>query len=364
LVICDLQMPEMDGVQVIRHLADLSFPGGLILISAMEPSLISSVGRMAQDFQLRVLGTLSKPVETQTLKQLILKLNEPLAQEAEQPEELPTASELRHALRQKQFEAYFQPKVDILQRSVVGVETLARWNHPDKGLLGPEHFIDPMEDLGLLHELTWQIFAQAFVQCRKWLNAQNPLSVSINVSSSVLSRNAFFDDFLGMVKQYNLPADLIMLEVTESTLMQQLSGSVECLARLRMNNFKLSIDDFGTGYSSMQQLERIPFTELKIDKSFVHNAIHDSQKQAIVESSIELAQKLGLKTVAEGVETDADWSFMKKIGCDQSQGYFSGRPMPAEDFATWETQWRTGVEAAPAERLRATLRVPVPALQP
>lgn len=130
--------------------------------------------------------------------------------------------------------------------------------------------------------------------------------------------------------------------------MQQLSGSVECLARLRMNNFKLSIDDFGSGYSSMQQLERIPFTELKIDKSFVRNVVHDAQKQAIVESSIELAQKLGLKTVAEGVETDADWTLMKRYGCDQSQGYFSGRPMPAEDFAVWETQWRSGAKTLPA----------------
>lgn len=340
IIISDLDMPGMDGMEFIRHLGAAGVPVSVILSSALEPALVSSVETMARAYGITLLGAIEKPVTPQKLEALIRKHTPPKAKLAKTPGAAPfPLEEIRSGLASGQFVPYFQPKVGLADGAVTGVEALARWLHPEKGVVAPYAFIGPIEENGLIDNLTWAMLESAAKICREWTSRGLDATVSVNLSLKSLTDSALAERITSLVQKQDLDPRRMVLEVTESAAMTDLGRALENLTRLRMKGFGLSIDDYGTGYSSMQQLSRIPFTELKIDQSFVLSAVEKESSKVILASSLDMAKKLKLKSVAEGVETRAHWNLLKGLGCDIAQGYFVAKPMDAHTFSEWSLKW-------------------------
>ena len=332
VIICDLNMPEMNGVELIRHLSEENFRGGIILLSGEDERILETAKDLAKARNLNVLGYISKPFNREALEILLLeytpqdlKISAPLLDDISE-------EELRAGMNGDELLIAFQAKTNLATGEVIGVEALARWNHSERGLLPPYTFIPLAERCQLIDELTYSIYRKTLSQIRTWHEKDIILKVSINISVNSFTTDGFVDFLIQTAEEYNIDPDLIIFEITESQVMENALDCLEMLVQLRMKNFGLSIDDFGTGHSNMVQLKKIPFTELKIDQSFVGGACEDSTARTILESSVDLAKKLKIYTVAEGVETEAELALVKEIGCDQIQGYLIAKPMLADDF--------------------------------
>ncbi len=235
---------------------------------------------------------------------------------------------------------HYQPKVDLRTGALTGVEALVRWNHPLQGLVDPDRFIGLAEDCGAIGPLTEWVLRAALEQLARWQQAGLHIQMAVNVSMDSLLAPDFARQVGAWLRQGRLSPQDLVLEVTESRVMALCSAPLETLVRLRVQGFGLSIDNFGTGHSSLEQLRDVPFTELKIDHGFVHGARNNPLMRPMLESSIGTAQRLGLQTVAAGVETEDDWALLREIGCDVAQGCFIGRPMPANGLCAWLADWQ------------------------
>ena len=244
-------------------------------------------------------------------------------------------AEIEAGLRRGEFEPFLQPKISLTTGQVIGVEALARWRHRERGLLLPSVFIKPLEESGRIDDLTWIMLAKATAFWKSLRENAVDGTVSVNLSIASLGDMRVAGRVLGLVRSQGLDPRHVILEVTESAATSDVGRVLESLARLRMNGFGLSIDDYGTGYSSMQQLSRIAFTELKIDRSFVANALRQDAARVILESSIAMAKNLGITSVAEGVDTKESVDLVRQLGCDVAQGYFVAEPMDSSDFMDW-----------------------------
>lgn len=341
LVFCDLQMPEMDGVEFIRHMVSVGYRGGLILVSGEEERILHTAEKLAQAHRLDVLGALHKPVKSGQLKQIMERRKHHDAPRLSLAGKSYGPDELREAIAQGQMVNFYQPQVWLATGKLAGVETLVRWQHPKDGMVFPDQFVSVAEEHGLIDDLTQTVLSAALRQARVWHDANLPLHVAVNVSMDNLTSLEFPDMVVREVKAAGIPLTSLVLEVTESRLMKNPLDVIDILTRLRLKHIGLSIDDFGTGHSSLSQLRDIPFDELKVDRGFVHGANVDASLQAILEASLGMAHQLGMKTVAEGVEDRSDWEFLRKTSCDLGQGYFIAKPMPAEDLLAWMHGWES-----------------------
>lgn len=344
LVCCDLQMPQMDGIEFVRHLGVLGFRGALLLVSGEDSRMLRTTDRLARQQSLRVLGALKKPVLPDDLRSVLHACGRVTSRAAPPILRTYTAAEVRQAIDQHQLVNHYQPKVDLATGQLAGVETLVRWQHPQEGLVGPDRFIGIAEEHGLIDNLTRCVLAGlagALQQARQWQDIGYPISVAVNVSMDNLIDHAFPDFVTGALAQAGVLPSRLTLEVTESRLMHNPTATLDIMARLRLRRIGLSIDDFGTGHSSLAQLRDVPFDELKIDRSFVRGVHARADLQAIVTASLHMARQLELKTVAEGVETLEDWQFLRRCGCDLAQGWFIARPMPPAELVGWLADWET-----------------------
>ena len=345
IIITDIDMPEMDGMEFIRHVGEMGLPVSVVLVSSLEASLVASVGSMAQLYGVKLLGTLRKPLAADQLATLIASFEPPTSvpERVRMAEEAIPFAEIEAGIRNGEFIAYFQPKVELATRRIVGAEALVRWRHPDRGIVAPFAFIKALEESPLIDDLTWIMLAQAASACAKWKVAGLDISVSVNLSPTSLANADFADRVSDVVRKHGLEPRHMILEVTESAAKTEVGRALENLARLRMKGFGLSIDDFGTGYSSMQQLTRVPFSELKIDQSFIRNIASTSSSRVALESSLTIARQLNLTSVAEGLETREDWTLLQKLGCDLGQGYYIAMPVEADDLLQWATKWQNNL---------------------
>ena len=337
VIVCDIKMPVMDGLEFIRHLGNSGYDGSVIIVSGLEHSLMTSAQAMTKAYGVDLLGAISKPVTVAGLQNLLSRRGgtgpRREAEAAAPPSFL--LDEILEGLQQNQFEPFFQPKVDIATRKVIGAEALARWRHPQQGVVAPSAFIKTLEDAGKIDELLWVMLRKGAAVCRTLQTSGSDSSVSVNVSLTSLNNVEFSNRVIQVVRGQNVSTDKMCLEITEMAATTNLGLALENLTRLRMLGFGVSIRDFGTGYSSIQHLTRIPFTELKIDRSLVTNSSREESAKVILRSSLHTARELSVKAVAEGVETQQDWDLLQELGCDQAQGYFIETPMDATAYVTW-----------------------------
>jgi EAL domain-containing protein (putative c-di-GMP-specific phosphodiesterase class I) len=337
LMILDLNMPEMDGIEVMRQMVKEGNVLPLILVSAYDTGVLHSAEQLAKAHSLDIISTIAKPFTFNVFKDIIQKNTSVERRQVPRLELSFTASELEEAIHKNQLLLYYQPQIDIKSGVLVGLEALVRWQHPIYGLIYPGSFISLAENNGLIGELTTKVIELAFEQAAYWKSQKLYLQISVNISAENITSFSLPDQLSEMFMKYDLDPSMITLEVTESALMGQLVTSLDILTRLRMKDIKLSIDDFGTGYSSLSQLYRIPFTELKVDQSFVSNFIQDDEARGIVKTCIILGHELKMKVVAEGVEDKDTLLLLKEMGCDLAQGYHIAKPMPAEEVISWNT---------------------------
>jgi EAL domain-containing protein (putative c-di-GMP-specific phosphodiesterase class I) len=335
IVVSDLDMPGMDGMEFIRHLVGECRDASLIIVSSMERTLIASVEGMARAYGANLLGAVEKPATARKLA-LVIGLHAGRSRtEAAAPLHVFPADEVIAGIRRGEIEAFFQPKVEMETRNLRGAEALSRWRHPRHGLVHPKAFIPSLEAAGLMDELSEAVVASAARGCRAWTEEGFDASVSVNLSLTSLADLTLADRMTAIVESCGLDPRRMIFEITESAAAGDVGKALENLSRLRMKGFGLSIDDYGTGYSSMERLARVPFTELKIDRAFVKHAAMPSSNRAALESSLEMAQKLRIPAVAEGVETHEEWQMLHSLGCPLAQGYYVAPAMALADFIAW-----------------------------
>ncbi len=252
-----------------------------------------------------------------------------------EPMRLSLVSELRRAIDEGELELHYQPKVELRNGQVVGVEALVRWRHPERGLVPPDDFIPLAQSTGLIKPLTLSVIDEALRQCQAWCAEGHALPIAVNVSPRSLIDLDFPDDVIGLLAKWDVAPFMLELELTESAMVADPIGAAAVLQRLSDIGMRLAVDDFGTGYSSLAYLTRLPIDEIKIDRSFVKSMSHSPNDAVIVRSTIDLGRNLGLEVVAEGVEDLETWMALAELGCDVAQGYYMSRPMPAVELTGW-----------------------------
>jgi len=338
LILCDLKMPGFDGVQLIRSMALIGIHTAVILISIESERVLETSALLAEERGLRVLGVVAKPVNAAKLLPLIKNLDE-VAPRSRGEHALPP-DQLRGALPEGALHLVYQPKIEMATGRLAGVEALARWRHPDIGPLQPNEFIQLCEEVPALG--AWLLdytLEDALGFAARWAEDGHPVDVAINVHAGAFDDLELPDRIEGLAKAHGVPTSRLTLEITERSVAQDAVRMLDVATRLRIKGFGLAIDDFGTGQSGLAQLHRLPFSQIKIDRQFVHGSAESGSKRSVVEASVALARNLQLTSIAEGVQRRAEWDLLQELGCEQMQGYFTARPMTEEGLQAWVAQW-------------------------
>lgn len=338
LIFLDLLMPETDGIEVLRFLSERPHKPAIVLMSGIGKRVMETADRLAESLGLTVVAQLQKPFRLTEVED-ILRRQSPAPKAAvigsntllELPED-----EIKRAVAHNEFALHYQPQLEMTRNRVVGAEALVRWQHPERGLLFPGNFIPEIERLGLNDALGWIVAERTAADYQTICAAAgHEISISINVAVDSLRDLTFPDRLVGLLQQFGMPPERLVIEITESGLINELCSALDVLTRLRMKGVHLSVDDFGTGYSMMQQLRLVPANEIKIDRSFLQGIHGTGSDRVMVLKTIEIAHELDMYVVAEGVETSEQLAFLREHGCDVAQGYLFSRPLPLDKLQEW-----------------------------
>lgn len=338
LLLVDLEMPVMNGIQLLQCMSEEQIRAEVMIVSSHDEALIVTVEGMLAAAGMPLLGSLRKPIAGQDLHRLLSRSGGKLFPAGKRAPStcMPSELELAAAIESGCIRPYYQPKVQLSNGQVTGYEVLARWVRPDETLIFPGDFIPLATESGQLGALTFSLVDQVLDDLSRL--ADDTISMALNVDISLLANRHFADDLIHRVSAAGRQPSQMVLEVTESALMHDPLVTLGSVGRLRLAGFGLSIDDYGTGFSTLRQLSRLPFTELKIDRAFISEAHRNQRARAILYSAIEMGHKLGLPCVAEGVEHKDDLMLLEKLGCHSGQGYLFARPMPGEQLDVWHLQ--------------------------
>lgn len=358
VIALDLLMPEMDGVEVIAELSRLRCTADLIITSGVEDKVLKAASQSAAERGLNIIGLLPKPFSPSTLRSMLKNSVEKRragdeAHAPTKPSPQPTVADLRRAIEVGEISLVYQPKIFCKTSTLAGFEALARWSFEDRPV-SPDYFIPMAEENGLIDELTMLLFEQALHWLADLTNYQHePLRaglgrthLSFNISALTLSNESLFSWVVALCDELQIDHQRLVFELTESSAMKDAVTGMDILTRLRMQGFNLSIDDFGTGFSSMIQLVKLPFSEIKIDKSFVINSSSSVESRSVARSIADLGQSLGLLTTAEGVEDQDTLDYLQALGCDLAQGYYISKPLNGCDVLAWYMDREQDREAA------------------
>jgi len=344
VAIIDLALGGMDGLELLRAIAAQGSAVRAIVVGAQPADVLFTVETLAQAYGIDLLGAIAKPVTSTKLRALLENYQPPARARAGETRPSPqlnfSFAEVGVGLQKRQFEPFFQPKIELATGQVKGLETFARWRHPEHGVLGPGAFIDALAQNNRIDFLDWTMLELSVERCRQYHSQGIPISISLNLAPETLAHPNFIRQVQSTMKRHGVLPDYLTFEMTESSMLNFDADFIERLVRLRMMGFGLAIDDYGTGHSNLQLLARIPFSELKIDRSFVDGASKKRPLGTVLKSCLGLAHSLDRMSVAVGVETRQDWDFLQSLGCTYAQGYHIANPMAAEDFPGWLEDWR------------------------
>jgi EAL domain-containing protein (putative c-di-GMP-specific phosphodiesterase class I)/CheY-like chemotaxis protein len=340
IALLDLALPGVDALELIRRLAEMGSPAGVIVAGAQKADVLFSIETMAQAYGANLLGAIAKPAGEQRIKALIDNYAPPEQRARSHAATQFAFAEVGRGLQAREFDPFFQPKIELETGQVKGLEMFARWRHPQHGILGPASFMPALEQNNRIDFLDWSMIEKTVAACRTLHDQGIPISFSLNVDQATLAHPQFIAQINACLQRHRILADYITFEMTESSVLSAEPHFLERLLRLRMQGFGLAIDDYGTGRSNLQLLAAVPFTELKIDRSFVDGASKKRAISTVLKSCLGLARSLERKSVAVGVETKQDWDFLQGLGCTYAQGYYIAKPMPVEEFPGWLNDWR------------------------
>ncbi len=355
LIVTDLSMPDEDGIQLLRRLNSTEFRGDVVIVSGRDTSIIETAISLAKGHHLQVLGCICKPLTKRKLDEVFL---------ASKPSSAPFCAPdmLEAALMRRLFDEdaivpYFQPKVAVRTGKIVGAEALVRADHDELGHLGAFPLIEAARGHKMMDELTDIMTRKALNQLSVWHKRGLTLDLAVNIDPNQLCELDLPDRLGSLVRELDLRPSQVIVEVTEESLYSNILQVMDVVARLRMKGFRTSSDDFGTGRSNIDTLKALPFTELKIDKSFVFDALTQNFADAAIQTTVKLAKVSGLDLVAEGVETQEQLQYLTDLKVNVVQGYLFARPMPVAEFDSW---YEDSDGYAPAhlfqkERVRVTL---------
>ena len=333
LILLDLQMPGMDGIEALRYLARQNVNAGVLLASGMDQRVLSSARQLGESLGLRMLGTLQKPAMLEDIEALLSKHLD--------ADERISLDDLRRAIDEHELVVHYQPKLQRAARDwqVTGAEALVRWRHPRFGLLYPGDFLPLAEQSGMILGVTDFVLTDAIRQIGHWRQSGLHLTAAVNLSPRLVQDLEFPDRLGRVLKEFDVTADQLTLEVTEAASLHDPELVMDIFTRLRVKGVGLSLDDFGTGMSSLTQLYKMPFSEVKVDGSLISEVIDAKPAATVVRSIIDLAHNLSLSVCAEGVETSPQFEFLEQLGCDALQGEFIAQAMPAGEIESFIDVW-------------------------
>lgn len=339
VIVLDLVLPRVDGIELLRFLAKEECRAHILLMSGLDQKVLHTASHLGLTHGLKMMDALQKPILVAELERVLRK-----ARGEDQPI---TERALSEAISNGELVLHYQPKVTLSSArpwTIDSVEALVRWERLEHGLVPPVEFIPLAETTGLINLLTDYVLHAAFKQITQWRSKGSSVTVAVNLAPQLLSDLDLPDRLSDLLKRYGVDGSGVILEITERAAMTDVGRTMDILTRLRLKGFELAMDDFGTGYSSLVQLYRMPFSELKIDKSFVVGVNRDKEAEAIVRSTVDLAHNLGIKVCAEGVETEDAIDLLRSIDCDRAQGYFISKPLPPSDVKALIDTWARGAD--------------------
>jgi EAL domain-containing protein (putative c-di-GMP-specific phosphodiesterase class I) len=343
----DLTMPTTDAIGLLASLVKLNCDARIILSDGSDAPVLSTARLIATEKKLNIVGIVPRPIQQQVLKDFLStptleKLDtvpaKILAEEVALAKEPFIADEaaINHALQNNQFTVYYQPQIDLPSGRVFGLEGLVRWCHPTFGVTLPEMFIPIAEKTGQIDQLMQLVITNAFAFIRK---LGPDLTFSLNISAKNIHDNRLVDTLAKSCDEFDIDPQRVILEFSDSAALMEPAETEDTLQQLRTKGFRIGIDDFGAGYSSVDQLAELPFSELKIDKSLVTTMTSSSKSRKVIASAINLADTLGLSTIAKGVENSMAAIGLRELGCKLGQGYYFAKPMNQDETLLWLNDW-------------------------
>ncbi|RXH20760.1 EAL domain-containing response regulator [Bradyrhizobium guangzhouense] len=336
----DLSLGERDGVELLRFVAERNLKAmSIVIISGCDDRIMKATRRVANGLKLLVGGCLTKPLDLNRLRSALeLPQRSPRAATSASPLLPITPARIAHGLAAGEFFVEFQPKIALQTGRVIGAEALARWRSAEFGMVSPLVFIPIAEEGGLMSELTDCILSSAMSQGRKLIERNPGFTIAVNISGSLMSDLTLPERIEETLRRENIPPSALTVEITETIAMADVDRANDILVRLRIKKIGTAIDDFGTGYSSLAALARLPFSELKIDQSFIKGCESDEDMMKIVDASVALAKAFNMKVVAEGVESPEALEIIRRIGCDVAQGFFFAPSLRRSRAERWISQ--------------------------